>query len=537
LNPRAYTLSEPFQLTLTPAEDDTVVAEENGIIIREITLEGTFGLSKKRASGYLGSQGNGALISGTEHFQALRNMFRKYSALKKDPERNADIQLLFHAMRDDDHFVVAPRSFETPRDSRTTRAHYDYRIQLAAIGPAEESQLQRAPDTAGFDFTDVLATINEAFHDARAFFANATGRISELKRKVGNIQAVLGNAAQIINAVGGLLSGTASFINFPLQLVATVAEQLADSADLLSESIEDITVGVASDTFSKDARNLRRLEAAIDRIGMFPEQFNNTLDRLTDTYSKKTSRDDVQAGTAGGFIGTTVEETAGSARIRGLTLALGRGVERVRVDRTDTIDSIAAAAGTGPETIIVINDLRPPYISSGGGPGVVVPGDTILVPVRAGAGSSTQTGDEYLSPEDALYGVDLKLDDEVLAKEGKFDIKVANNLFDAELSRGINNVVQGTQITILTEQGTTVFLTDVGIRRNVGTKGTIQHVLLASIILREAILVDPRISGIQSSRVVLDGDVLTQEITPIIGTSRRGARLVLPFGRASGEGG
>src|SRR3990170_1960072 len=31
LNPRSYTLSEPFQSTLTPTEDNTVVAEETGI--------------------------------------------------------------------------------------------------------------------------------------------------------------------------------------------------------------------------------------------------------------------------------------------------------------------------------------------------------------------------------------------------------------------------------------------------------------------------------------------------------------------------
>jgi hypothetical protein len=207
------------------------------------------------------------------------------------------------------------------------------------------------------------------------------------------------------------------------------------------------------------------------------------------------------------------------------------------VSRTDTVDSIAAAAGTTPETIIVINDLRAPYISSGGGPGVVRPGDTILVPVRAGAGTSTEPGGEYLSPEDALYGVDFKFDDTVLAKEGRFDLSVANSLFDAELSSGVQNVVQGTQITVLTEIGTTVFVPSVGLRRNVGTKGTIQHTLLASIRLREGILVDPRISGIQSLRVVLDGDVLRQEITPIIGTARRGVRLVLPFGHVTGEGG
>ena len=29
--------------------------------------------------------------------------------------------MVFHSLRDDDHFVVVPRSFEAPRDARTTR--------------------------------------------------------------------------------------------------------------------------------------------------------------------------------------------------------------------------------------------------------------------------------------------------------------------------------------------------------------------------------------------------------------------------------
>jgi len=535
LNPRSYTLSEPFQLTLTPTEDNTVIAEENGIIIREITLEGTFGLTKKKATGFLGAQGNGASLSGTEHFNKLRNMFRRYSSLKKDPARNADIQLIFHSLRDEDHFIVTPRSFETPRDARTTRVHYDYRIQLAAIGAAETSLLERQPSTSDFDFTDVLREINEAFNDARGAFADATKRVSEIKRKVANISTVLNNAAQIINAVGGFLSGTADLINFPLRAVTSAAESLAGAADTLADSIDDVA-GTKTETFSSDSRNIRRIEAAFDRIAMFPSKFEDSIERISGTYQgpQRFTVFDVENNVAGAQDSARTEAVAGSAHRFGLDLDTGGGTERVRVSRTDTIDSIAADAGTSPETIIIINDLRPPYISSGGGPGVKRPGDTMLIPSRAGGGTSTEPGSEYLSPEDALYGVDFKFDDEVLRKEGRFDLSVANSLFDAELSSGVANVVQGTQITVLTEIGATVFVPEVGLRRNVGTKGTIQHVLLASIRLREGILVDPRISGIQSLRVVLDGDVLTQEITPIIGTSRRGVKLVLPFGRASG---
>ena len=54
--------------------------------------------------------------------------------------------------------------------------------------------------------------------------------------------------------------------------------------------------------------------------------------------------------------------------------------------------------------------------------------------------------------------------------------------------------------------------------------------------LREAILADPRIEGIQDTTVVLEDDVLTQEITPRLRGTAEGVTLVVPFGTATGGG-
>ncbi len=546
VNPVRYVLGEPQQVTLTPGEGDEVVTEENGIITREITLEGTFGLKAKRAAGFVGVQGGGKALSGTEHFNALRNLFRRYSALKKDPNRSANILLIFHAMRDDDHFVVVPRQFETPRDAQRTRVHYEYRITMTAVAEATVSALQKKPDERGFDFTDALRDINEAFMDARAAFAEVTANLSEIKRKVANIQTVLGNAAQIINAAGNMLSGAASLINYPLQGVATVTEQIANAGDRLIDSVDGLTYGV----LHENARSLRRLEAAIDRMAMYDDRFVDLGSRLEEFFEgeRAITQADVAAsgrssapGAGGVTIGSRTRAVAGSdGRLAGLDVPRGTALRGVVVRRTDSIESIAAAAGTTPEAIIVINDLRPPYITPGGGPGVLSPGDTILVPGSAPGGSTGRGTTDYLTSEDALYGVDIALDDTVLEREGLFDIGVddAQGALDVALRRGVANVVQGTEITINTERGTTQIpeLIDLGIRRNIGVKGTLSHVMLASITLREALLSDPRVSGVESARVVLDGDVLTQEITPIISGYRPGATFVLPFGRASSGG-
>lgn len=539
LNPSAYTLSEPFQVDITPGQGDEVVTEETGIIVREIKLEGTFGLAPKTARGFVGAQGGGQALTGTEHFNKLRNLFRRYSALKKDPAKGPNTRLVFHALRDDDHFVVVPRQFETPRDAQS-RIHYKYRITMTAVAEATVSGLRRdTPQSNGFD--DAVRDINEAFNDGRAAFAEVTANIGEIRRKVGNIQAVMVQAASVLNAVGNFVRGASGLINYPLQLVATTTDMLARAGDDLVDATATSGFGV----LTENARSLQRLEAAIDRITLYDDRFAQLGAEQVATLfqgERRVSTADVDAsgsgsapGAGGATVGSRTRAALGAdSRLAGLDVASGRGYEVHEVRRTDSVESIATRYGTTPEAVVLLNNLVAPYIVPGGGPGLAGEGDHLLVPARTPRGGSSGRGAvDYLTPEEALYGVDLALaphDDGEL-----FDLRVetVRGGYDAELVSGIANVAQGTEITVNTELGTTQFLPDVGIRRNVGVKGTTQHVLLSSIVLREAILADPRISGIDSARVVLDGDTLTQEITPVVKGRLPGATLVLPFGRVS----
>lgn len=539
LNPVRYTLSEPFQVTLTPAEDNSVVREENGIIVREITLEGTPGVAEKRARGYQGAQGGGNPLSGADHFQALRNFFRLYSSLKKDATRAASIQMIFHALRDGDHFIVVPKDFTTPRDGSKTRVHHEYRITLTAVDEATESGLRRNNDNLD-DETNPFQAIVEVFNDARAAIAEVVANLDQIRRYVGNVQAVMNNAIQLVNAVGNFINASNDSINYPLQLAASVAESVGTASDTLANTIAGAPFGI----LNENERSLRRLEVAIDRISQFDDKFEAAAQRIEDLFEgeRALTADDVVARAAGATVGSIPRLQNGSARIAGLNIPRGTALIGVPVERTDTIESIADEANTTPEAIIVINDLRPPYITAYGGPGILKPGDIILVPAASGGEAATGRGaNDFLTAEEALYGIDIALDKETLKRSGKFELLVneTNNSTDFGFARGVANVVQGVEIIIGTEIGTTVFLRRLGIRRNIGVKGTTQHVLLASVTLREAMLQDTRISGFESSRVVLDSltGELTQEITPIVSGQRPGAVFALPFGSATGGGG
>lgn len=537
LNPDRYELTEPHQSTLTPTADNRVVDESNGIIQGSLTLEGTFGVSKKRATGFDGAQGNGQALSGDDHFRGLRDLFRTYSKLKQDPQRNAYTRLIFHALKDDDHFVLAQPVFAAPRDAKSTRMHYRYRIQAATIGDATEISKLRRTDatTAGGFFSNATRAISQAFNDARAAFAEINEGLGTLRRKVANINSVMVNAAQFINAVGSAITNTSdTLIAYPLRLAATATEQIADAADTLANSVEDATVGTAASL----GRSLRRMEDAFNRIQAFPEKFENLKERSFEAYQRErglTERD-FQNRTAGATIGSRARVRLGSET--SVSFPSYSSVESVKITATDTIDSLASRYSVPPELVVVVNDLRPPYILPGGGPGVLQPGDLILMPVLSNLSGSGggQPGTDYFNPDDAVYGVDFALDLDRLNRESRLDFRtpVKADAGDLDYVRGVNNVVQGVAVTVWTERGSTVFLPNVGINRNIGRKGTAQHVVLASLNLRSAILSDTRITGIAESKVVLDGDVLTQEVVPIVSGQRGGTTIVLPFGTASG---
>lgn len=545
LNPKQYNLSEPFAVTLTPTEGDTVVAEENGQIIREITLEGTFGWEKKAAPVFVTSSSERTAsrgevnrsqgVSGNEHFLALRRFFRRYSDLKKDPSRAGSIRLIFHSLKDDDHFVVVPRSFETPRDARSTRVTYEYRITMAVIG---NSDRRIVPEGTPGGLDDPLKMIAEALNDARAYFANINADLGKIKRKVGNIQAVMINASALINSVSNVLTGATSLIEFTFNQATNIVEGVADAGDTLADAIIDASIG----QIEFQVINFIRLERAFNRILAFPDKFQDAADDFQRTFNwytgaRRLTRDDIRNGTAGAQPGTALEVARGSVGENGLNLDDYDGLQKVEVRRTDSLVSIANRYRTTPETIILINDLRYPYISEGGGPGVRSAGEEILVPILAG-GQSAATAPQggYLTEDEALYGRDIALDLDVFEREKRLEWRVdlSRDLDDAQTVTGVDNVVQGIRLIVEQERGTNAYIPELGIKRTPGQKGTIQRMILASLNLREAILLDPRIESIATMLVALDGDVLTQEITPVIRGQREGTTLVVPFGRASG---
>jgi hypothetical protein len=544
INPLRYELSEPFQMELSPTEDDTVIAEENGIIVRDIILEGTFGVRNKTASGWDPVQLGGASKSGTEHHKALQDLFRKYSDKKKTAEGVFYVMVL-HVLNDDDHFRVIPGNFTTPRDARRNRMHKEYRMTLTAIeGPNyRKPKKQEAKDDYGF--FDAVTDISNALGDLRAGFAEVTANISAIKRKIGNINALMIQVGGVISAVGNAIRAFRDLaIVFPMQLMAQISLQVERASDVF---VNDIAPSTREQDEAERliARSMKSMSQAMDNILMYAEQFASPSSdprESTKAYRGEAAltRDDIDNQRGGADIGSRTRVVQGSGRSGGLSLGNLAGSQVVIIVRGDSILSLAHKYSVVPEMIVLLNDLRFPYISEAGGPGILKPGDKILIPLSTAPPAGEVSGpslDQYVSAEDALYGVDLALDKDALNNEDRMELKVdkAHGSVDAEKVRGIANVVQGVEIIINTELTASQHVPDVGRRRSIGGKGTLRHALMTAQNLRDGVLDDPRIEEIEQITTILDGDELRQQMRARLVTGRT-LPLGLPFGRTSGAG-
>jgi ABC-type transporter Mla MlaB component len=525
--PTSYELSDAFTQQLTPTEGNSVVAEEYGVILREITLEGTFGLSSKRAGS------SGPTLKGNEHFDRLKKFFRAYSDAKQDATSNRLVQMRFHAMRDDDHFIVVPKQFAVPRNAKT-RVHKQYRIQLTAIGRIDSASLALPAAQP----TDAFHVISQALNDARGRLVDLTNATYQIKAKLSNIATILNNVSGLIRAVGNYVRTGSDLIFYPWKLALQTVDMVDQGADDLAQAVLDSTVN----QYHQAVRDLRHMHQAISRILQFPERFQEGWQTGSmDAYAgaRNTTQQDYNDGTAGATAGVRFSVAYGSESEAGLYLPNYNSLLRVDVDRTTTLQKLSAQYGVPPEAIALVNDLRAPYFAPGGGPGLLGPGDQVLIPqVESGANTAGIVGSpiDYRTPDEILFGRDLALDQELLEVEGLLDFveDVTHDATDAEYALGVDAVTTALAISMATVQGTTTFLPDVGVVSRVGSKGVLSNVLLASLSLREAVLSDPRVAEIEKMEVVLQGDALYQEITPRLIDGRAGAPIATPISKVQG---
>jgi hypothetical protein len=192
------------------------------------------------------------------------------------------------------------------------------------------------------------------------------------------------------------------------------------------------------------------------------------------------------------------------------------GYIEVQVRRSDTLESLATKHIGDPNAwydIAVVNDLHPPFLSSGARlPNTKAVGDTIVIPVAKPAtpvGVATTgnavAGKAQLS---ALFGRDIKLTRLANGKYG-WAADTGHGSTDVQTIEGVPNLIQGLESRMRTEQGTNPQFPALGLPVLAGEKGGIEQWLEAKFALEAQVLRDPRIESITNMDFSVAGDTVT----------------------------
>lgn len=150
--------------------------------------------------------------------------------------------------------------------------------------------------------------------------------------------------------------------------------------------------------------------------------------------------------------------------------------------------------------LLVLNDLRAPYLAEEGAPGVLAYGDWIKVPAPGSSVSaSLNTGD--------VLGTDLVLTrGRLSAVEG-----------DLALVSGVPNFAQALSFRVTVEKRELGFHPEYGcwVRSLLGDIGGAPSARLAAFYVKSALEEDPRVQTVESCSAQLDGDRVRVQATVI----------------------
>lgn len=163
INPEELKQSEPFAILISPTQRG-VISEHNGIVFKDLSISGTTGqrLSNQR--------------TGYEVFIQLRNFFRSYGQLKKDPT-NRNTQLLFINRKDNETLIVEPTSFNLDR-TKEAPFLYRYNIIFRVLGLRQPIL---APSFLGNFFGKFINTVNKVNELISNTWGTITSNIQILK--------------------------------------------------------------------------------------------------------------------------------------------------------------------------------------------------------------------------------------------------------------------------------------------------------------------------------------------------------------------
>ena len=563
--PQSIEMSEPSSTQIVATQNGGKFIESHGSLFKDLRIQGTVGFRPnpvtneivpglKSATGIdltypstirgLFTNDNRGLhpdeYTGFDDIIFLRNLFRKYWDTKNNPALARRHVLVWISAKESEAWVVEPINFTTTRDSGSPLT-YNYAIQCRSLYPYDLTFKREENKLSGVlgqvkSIRDVLQTVNKVIRDIADAFNQIAGIINyAVNLPLNIVNTVLTPALEVISSAAAIKNSLTGIGQLYEGRVKQWATQCKSAIELLSESASggSDNVAAASDfvqdsagqdgvdgILRKSIRDMLRSSQqflSLDFLWTQPRQKQVT--DYTKAYNDNRGEPPLTQGsplnTANLRIPDTVEE---------------------KLSMNESIRS-AAKRFLGDESywklLVMINDLKAPYISASGGQNVLQPGDPILVPAGTTPGDDLSEVPRAVNPDEASealnpaykrYGRDLKLVNSS-AGSSYADFEV-NGRGDLSMIEGLENVEQAIMIKFSTEQGELATHPLFGAKYPLGEKFPgLQKFHEYSLNVRRTLRQDPRVKEIEKLSLAVEGATMRVDST----VNLRGADVELPI--------
>jgi hypothetical protein len=464
INPQEISQDEVFAIQVTPTFRGVVV-EHQGVTIKDISISGTTGLSPNRAEGgAMPKSGNPVFqvgTSGFEEFHELRSYFRMYVESKRQEPKNSptELRLMFSNLKDNEYLFVEPQKFSMKRSAAKSTL-YDYAISMKAVGVATPN---KNASFKWYESVDNWLEKAQGYFDLAYQVLNASsGIISRFQRNFSS--TVLGPLQSLNRAILAIRGGAA--MNFgEFGITRRYFKDFADELAKVHANFADV-MGKKSEEYNQAVGRTSTLSAPLGRSPTYNElQISNALQAavkgtvlvtsLVELFEPDIFQTNATVLESFPNSGISAPNSISTSSIQG-----GDNIQTIALRELGDIDKF--------KDIIILNNLKPPYISATGGPGVLKPGDKILIPKTNASGSSSVARNvqynitKTMQQAERDLGVDIRLTDDG-------DLAIASNK-DLDLVAGVENLVQAIAIKLFLEKLSLKRHPQVGTNLQLGTK-------------------------------------------------------------------
>ena len=504
INPQELNQDEIFAIQVTPTFRGVIV-EHQGVTIKDIKISGTTGISpNRREGGAFADSGNPVFQdghSGYEEFHELRSYFRMYTEAKRQEVKNkkTELRMIFANYVDNEFLWVEPQKFSMKRQKGRPFMR-DYMIDLKAIGVA--SSLKQ--DSGWLDYLlDSLESIQDYLDAASKVLTAGFAIIAKFQRSVAS--TVLGPLQAVNAALAAIRGGLA--MNFgQFGITRRFCSDLKKELENLESNFADV-LG-RNTAFNAAAKRTPTLSSPTTRAMTYDESsIMNSIGKSKRGLSLLLAQPDL-------FEANIYDQSVAARAIYpGVEFNVPNSVTTATIGGGDTIQIIALRELGDIDLfkeIVILNNLKPPYISPSGSPsaqGVLREGDKILIPqAAASTASSVAKGQSYNITKDMKQaeidlGVDIRLTEER-------DLAIANTQ-DLDLIAGVENFIQAIDVRLFLESGGLKRHLSIGtdlqlgrkVKNSTGLNGIRKQIL-------DSLNSDPRVESIPSINLKQEGGTL-----------------------------